>query len=174
MNLKWLYTSFSGRIPRQRWWIGMIGVAIVGLIISGILLSIMMSKLQAMGDPTADKTGAFWASMMQVQIWVSLALFVILVYPLAALFAKRLNDRNRPRWFLWIFFVPSAVKILLGLLGFSWVMVDMGHGLVPQATPLATVIGIIAFVANIWAFVELGCLKGTAGPNRFGEDPLAK
>jgi uncharacterized membrane protein YhaH (DUF805 family) len=24
----------------------------------------------------------------------------------------------------------------------------------------------------IWAFVELGCLRGTVGPNRYGPDPL--
>jgi uncharacterized membrane protein YhaH (DUF805 family) len=27
-------------------------------------------------------------------------------------------------------------------------------------------------VLGIWGFVELGCLRGTAGPNRFGPDPL--
>jgi 3-hydroxybutyryl-CoA dehydrogenase len=26
---------------------------------------------------------------------------------------------------------------------------------------------------SIWALVELGCLRGTVGPNRYGEDPLA-
>jgi uncharacterized membrane protein YhaH (DUF805 family) len=26
---------------------------------------------------------------------------------------------------------------------------------------------------SIWAFVELGCLRGTAGPNKYGPDPLA-
>jgi uncharacterized membrane protein YhaH (DUF805 family) len=25
---------------------------------------------------------------------------------------------------------------------------------------------------SIWVFVELGCLRGTPGPNRFGLDPL--
>jgi uncharacterized membrane protein YhaH (DUF805 family) len=24
----------------------------------------------------------------------------------------------------------------------------------------------------IWAFVELGCLPGTSGPNQYGPDPL--
>jgi uncharacterized membrane protein YhaH (DUF805 family) len=30
----------------------------------------------------------------------------------------------------------------------------------------------IPLIGPIWAFVELGCLKGTEGPNRFGSDPL--
>ena len=29
-------------------------------------------------------------------------------------------------------------------------------------------------ILNIWAFVELGCLKGTYGQNRFGSDPLER
>lgn len=33
-------------------------------------------------------------------------------------------------------------------------------------------INVIPFIGLIWALVELGFLKGTTGPNRFGEDPL--
>jgi uncharacterized membrane protein YhaH (DUF805 family) len=29
-----------------------------------------------------------------------------------------------------------------------------------------------SFAITVWAFVELGCLRGTVGPNRFGPDPL--
>lgn len=35
-------------------------------------------------------------------------------------------------------------------------------------------IGLIPFIGAIWVFVELGCLKGTGGPNRFGPDPLER
>ena len=33
-------------------------------------------------------------------------------------------------------------------------------------------IGLIPIIGAIWAFVEVGCLKGTTGPNRFGPDPV--
>jgi uncharacterized membrane protein YhaH (DUF805 family) len=33
--------------------------------------------------------------------------------------------------------------------------------------------GFVAFALYIWGFVEMGCLRGTVGPNRFGPDPLA-
>ena len=33
-------------------------------------------------------------------------------------------------------------------------------------------IQLVPLVGPIWYFVELGCLRGTIGPNRFGEDPL--
>lgn len=32
-------------------------------------------------------------------------------------------------------------------------------------------IGLIPLIGGIWTFVECGCLRGTMGPNRFGEDP---
>lgn len=31
----------------------------------------------------------------------------------------------------------------------------------------------VPIVGAIWILVELGCLPGTEGPNRFGQDPLA-
>lgn len=33
-------------------------------------------------------------------------------------------------------------------------------------------IELIPIIGTFWAFVELGFLKGTGGPNRFGADPL--
>jgi uncharacterized membrane protein YhaH (DUF805 family) len=33
-------------------------------------------------------------------------------------------------------------------------------------------IGVIPLIGWIWIFVELGCLRGTPGPNRFGPDPI--
>ena len=35
-------------------------------------------------------------------------------------------------------------------------------------------IELIPLIGSIWAFVELGCLKGTYGKNRFGPDPLER
>lgn len=35
-------------------------------------------------------------------------------------------------------------------------------------------IELVPLIGAIWAFVELGCLKGTYGQNRFGSDPLER
>jgi uncharacterized membrane protein YhaH (DUF805 family) len=34
-------------------------------------------------------------------------------------------------------------------------------------------IQLIPFVGAFWSFIELGCLPGTFGPNRYGPDPIA-
>jgi uncharacterized membrane protein YhaH (DUF805 family) len=39
-------------------------------------------------------------------------------------------------------------------------------------TGIGWVINLLSFVIGIWALVDLGILKGTAGPNRHGPDPL--
>ena len=36
-----------------------------------------------------------------------------------------------------------------------------------------TLIGLVPVIGGIWLLVELGFLRGTEGPNRFGPDPLA-
>ena len=36
-----------------------------------------------------------------------------------------------------------------------------------------SLIAFVPIVGAIWILVELGCLPGTEGPNRFGPDPLA-
>jgi uncharacterized membrane protein YhaH (DUF805 family) len=46
-----------------------------------------------------------------------------------------------------------------------------------QREPLNTAAVGAVFAASVlmlWLFVEIGFLKGTQGPNRYGPDPLAK
>jgi uncharacterized membrane protein YhaH (DUF805 family) len=50
----------------------------------------------------------------------------------------------------------------------------MGNGVImPTTTTLATVVGVISLIVGVWALVELGFLRGTEGPNQYGNDPLA-
>ena len=46
----------------------------------------------------------------------------------------------------------------------------------PQApqNPLATIGNGAGTIISLWAFVELYCLPGTTGSNRYGPDPLAR
>jgi uncharacterized membrane protein YhaH (DUF805 family) len=38
---------------------------------------------------------------------------------------------------------------------------------------LDLLLGVLAPVIAIWAFVELGCLRGSVGNNQHGPDPLS-
>jgi len=90
-----------------------------------------------------------------------LAVLVILYIPLIwislAIGAKRLHDRDKSAWWLLLFYlVPSILSTAGNHAG------DMG-----------IILHLASFAITVWAFVELGCLRGTVGPNRFGPDPLA-
>jgi uncharacterized membrane protein YhaH (DUF805 family) len=69
---------------------------------------------------------------------------------------KRLHDRNKSGWWLLLFYLLSGVLDVAGMTG---------------KLPLLFELGSVAI--SIWALVELGCLRGTAGTNQYGPDPLA-
>jgi uncharacterized membrane protein YhaH (DUF805 family) len=81
-----------------------------------------------------------------------------------ALMVKRLHDRDRPAWLAGLFLAPNLIKSVTDLIGVT------GN---PLAFNILDVLLVgLAFVINIWAFVELGCLRGTVGTNQYGPDPL--
>lgn len=97
----------------------------------------------------------FWAG------GTTLALLVILYIPLLwvglALGAKRLHDRDKSAWWLLLFYlVPSLLS-----------------GAANRMDGGGFILHLAGFAITVWAFVELGCLRGTVGPNRYGPDPLA-
>ena len=78
---------------------------------------------------------------------------------LAATTVKRLHDRDRRGW--WIVPLSIAPDIFNRLAGRL------------SDTYAVGVLELVAFVLCLWGFVELLCLRGTRGPNRFGPDPFA-
>jgi uncharacterized membrane protein YhaH (DUF805 family) len=92
-----------------------------------------------------------------IAVW---ALFAILYIPLVwvglAISAKRLHDRDKSAWWLLLFYaVPLVLSAASSRIGDSGFILDLAG---------------LAII--IWAFVELGCLRGTIEPNRYGPDPL--
>jgi uncharacterized membrane protein YhaH (DUF805 family) len=78
---------------------------------------------------------------------------------LAATAVKRLHDRNKSGWWM--------VRLLIAPDVFNRL-----EDRLPDSYAVA-VISVVALVLCIWCFVELFCLRGTGGANRFGADPLA-
>lgn len=74
-----------------------------------------------------------------------------------AIASRRLHDRNKSAWWLLPMFLPAAV--LSGIGGVA-------------GEEAGAIFNVLSLPFSIWILVELGCLKGTEGPNRFGPDPL--
>ena len=144
-NIDWthLFFGFSGRINRARFWL-----AILVFFIINIIVAILQLALGSLGDILAFVVG--------------IALFISGI----AVALKRLYDRNKPWWWLLIFYIAPAVLIGIGSI----------LGIIAVAADSSGIIASLFFIAGgaimIWAFVELGCLRGTIGPNQYGPDPL--
>jgi uncharacterized membrane protein YhaH (DUF805 family) len=76
---------------------------------------------------------------------------------------KRLHDRGKSAWWLAVFYLVPGV---LGQLAeATWFGGAAG-------VRLHSILALAASALTIWGFVEIGCLRGTAGPNTYGPDPL--
>jgi uncharacterized membrane protein YhaH (DUF805 family) len=80
--------------------------------------------------------------------WMSLAIAV-----------KRLHDRDKSGHWLWLFYlVPTLLSYAAAAAGAKSVP---GIGL-----------SILSSLISLWGLIEMGFLRGTAGGNIYGEDPL--
>jgi len=86
-------------------------------------------------------------------------IFVGAIRLLAATTVKRLHDRSKSDWWIVPFFIAP---ILLGKVG-DWL---------GDSYP-ADFLMLVMIALSLWGFVEMVCLGGTRGPNRFGPDPQA-
>jgi uncharacterized membrane protein YhaH (DUF805 family) len=74
-----------------------------------------------------------------------------------ALGAKRLHDRDRSGWWQLFHFLPFLIVVPAMLI---------------KSVPLMLAGIAFGVTVGIWLFLEIGCLRGTVGLNRFGPDPL--
>jgi uncharacterized membrane protein YhaH (DUF805 family) len=162
MNLTELLFSFKGRIRRLHWWIAALAVGVV----SGVLTSILELAAKASGSAIVDPetyaiepTGLFGIALLAVGLantWITFALCV-----------KRLHDRDRTGWWL----VWQSLVLILAVI-VTVVAIALPKEQAPAWYVIAGIAGIVALGISIWLFVEIGFLRGTQGPNRFGPDPL--
>jgi uncharacterized membrane protein YhaH (DUF805 family) len=138
-----LFFKFSGRINRAKFWIA-------ALIYSGINVI-----LNIIGYAT-DQNAVFQALNGMIGL-------VILISSLAV-GIKRLHDRNKSGWYLLFFYVVPGILVMAAI-GTYLTMED--------GTLIAAVLGLASAAVGIWAFIELGCLRGTVGGNPYGPDPIA-
>ena len=95
--------------------------------------------------------------LLPVTIAIILVLYIPLIWIGLALSAKRLHDRDKSAWWLLVFY---ALPTILSTAADRTEDVQF------------IILHLISFGITVWAFVELGCLRGTIGPNRYGPDPL--
>jgi uncharacterized membrane protein YhaH (DUF805 family) len=148
--MRWVHllTGFSGRIRRRDFWIGL-GL----LLIIEIALSFGFAGLMR-------PTGA--TELERATMWFALA---ILLWGSAVLIVKRLHDRDKSALWYPVFGLGPVVAYELG--------VEFSSNISNQLSAAQGAFWLLSAALWVWAIVELGFMKGTQGPNRYGPDPLA-
>jgi uncharacterized membrane protein YhaH (DUF805 family) len=95
---------------------------------------------------------------------LGLLISLIVLFPSYAINVKRGHDRNRPTWMVTAFFALLVLIVLMQLTG-----LDMQAG---QPTAAFLAVGAVFLIAAIVVFIDFALLRGTRGPNAYGEDPL--
>jgi uncharacterized membrane protein YhaH (DUF805 family) len=140
MDLLVLLTRFRGRTNRLGFWIG----ALITGVATGLLLMAVQWLLRPVAGPAA------------------VLVIAVMCWPLAAVFAKRLHDRNR-RAAPWIavLLAPNILRrfVELGLFGGPW------------TGPAWWMLVGASAVTSVWILVDLGLMPGTDRLNAWGPPP---
>jgi uncharacterized membrane protein YhaH (DUF805 family) len=139
-----LLFGFNGRINRANYWLGIV-ISSVAMLIIFIVFSL---AAWIVGDVT------LWPLFFVIAAIVCTPLLISFI----AVGLKRLHDRDKSGWWLLGFYVLPAILSRIAE---------------AAGTDLQFIFSLASLVLSIWGFVELGCLRGIAGPNKYGSDPLA-
>jgi uncharacterized membrane protein YhaH (DUF805 family) len=166
MGVLHLFFGFSGRINRGKYWLTLVLWVLIWIIAVPVIL---LAALAILGVnvtdgslPSPEDAGKF------VKMIADYAVLLIVVVAFSilswisgfAIGVKRLHDRGRSGWWILLFYVAPGI------------LAGAGNG--TDADLAQMILGLGALVLSIWGLVELGFLRGTRGPNRFGRDPLQR
>ena len=164
MPLSELLFSFKGRIRRLHWWVASLAVAAVVGVATSIIELVAKSTGKFVIIPETQQlvpTGPFAfavGAIVLANMWINFALGV-----------KRLHDRDRSGWWLLVQGVIMVLTIIL-VVGMVFAPDDQ----VPIWSVSAAAVGVVTLAITLWLFVEIGFLRRTNGPNRFGADPFGQ
>lgn len=152
--------SFHGRVNRLRYSLFAIAALIALLLLLAAFYAYALSTTNyenggptpMPGDPLGTAAAIAWVLAIIALVFAALAMTV-----------RRLHDRGKSWYWLLLFLV---LPNLLYAAGEALKEMEAGE----DAMFLC---GFFSIALSLWAFAELFFMRGTAGANRFGPDPLA-
>jgi uncharacterized membrane protein YhaH (DUF805 family) len=146
-NLIDLLTSFHSRISRKQWWIGFV-IVFFGNLLGGLWLNPEFFTSEELPPPS-------WPDTIWQLAWL---------VPATAITVKCFNDRDWPSWFGYVF---AAIGVLF------YLAPHFRLAIYSAAIAIRIIVVSISAAFLLFAFVDNGFIRGMAGPNRYGPDPLA-
>lgn len=150
MSLLSLFTSFEGRISRKPYWIGSLLLLLVFILAA--LAIVAVRGADAFDGPYSGDSA------------ISLFLGTFFVFASIPLMVKRLHDRNKSGHYVWLLVILEVLWIVGSVAGIT--------GNTEEPNGLGWSLAFIYLAVALWLFIELGFLRGTAGDNIYGPDPL--
>ena len=141
------YFSPSGRISRSQYWLR--------YFVPVLLVGVILSSLQLVSDGFQVFLGLFQLTVL----WPGIAVLI-----------KRIHDRNKSGWLVWVLYAPLLVATIFTIAVF--IAIALGSSEIASLSILSGVLWIAVAAVAIWFFVEFGCMRGTVGGNRYGADPV--
>lgn len=156
------YFQFSGRSRRKEFWMFVLFNIIAGIILQ-ILDDILGTKY---GATTPIITGEAFMDSMNIYLSQGTGILgtiysLAVIIPNLALAVRRLHDVNRSGLWLLAIIIPSVISIASVFLA---LLAPMIGGLIAMVCGLSILV--LAILLLVWY-----CTEGTAGPNKYGEDP---
>jgi uncharacterized membrane protein YhaH (DUF805 family) len=146
MNLLRLSFSFCGRVNRAGFWI----VSMTWLVVSVVL---------TINWPEAGVSAILLGGHEPVALAGAVIAIPVLVSSVAVC-VRRLHDRDKSAWWLVLYVLcPPLLEVIAAVPNLD--------------SALAVALMVLSIAIGLWTFIDLGCIPGTEGANRYGPDPLA-
>ena len=149
-----LLFSYQGRINRAKYWTAVLIYLAISIVIAAVGFIMLGNSILELADDAADD-GVIVGLLSKGIGFFLLVLVIYIPLVVSSVFVgiKRLHDRDKSGWWLLVFYLlPTVLNELSGI---------------------SSLLAFVSVAITIWAIVELGCLRGTQGPNKYGPDPLA-
>ncbi len=162
MTIEGLLFGFRGRLNRAKYWLA----ALIYLVITSVPLVFLFwvfgtNGITSTAELASRLNDSGTASISLIVFLLIFALIIIAVVVSSLLVAiRRLHDRDKSGWWIIFFYI------------FPSVLSSLAEAFQASSVSLAVLFNVGAVVISIWAFIELGFLRGTDGANRFGPDPV--
>ena len=143
------YFSTAGRVSRSQYWLR--------FFLPFLLIGLALNLLQLLDYRTFSVLSSFFGLLV---LWPSVALLI-----------KRMHDRDKPGWVIWILYGPMIAAVTFTVSAFY----AIGTGSISAAWTTgvtAILLWLTSIAIGFWFLIEFGCMRGTIGANRYGPDPV--
>lgn len=181
MSARHYLFGFSGRINRAKIWLWVL-FAIVAAIVSVVIVCLGLDWSATTAALKAQHGHAIvdWSKVpkpackgtVTVVAMIAVGLiYIAYLWSKLAVYAKRLHDRGRSAW--WLVVYLGVPLVLMGYAChsatpcFAAGVAAIHHGALP-----VRIAHWLSVLISLWVFIDLFCLKGTKGANKYGADPL--